>query len=113
MTDNVPASREDGPGKHAAAQGAGGVSGATARRIDPAALGVAFPRTEHVLQLEFGDRKDFDDPRKEWRRLFSELLGTFALGLAAAGGWHLHAKGHINLAASVVAPGPTGTCVIL
>jgi hypothetical protein len=48
--------------------------------------GAAFPRTHHVLQLEFGDRKDFDDPRKEWRRLFSELLGTFALVLAAAGG---------------------------
>jgi aquaporin Z len=29
---------------------------------------------------------DFDDPRQEWRRLFSELLGTFFLVLAAAGG---------------------------
>jgi len=29
--------------------------------------------------LGFGDRADFDDPRREWRRLFSELLGTFAL----------------------------------
>jgi len=27
--------------------------------------------------LEFGDRRDFDDPRHQWRRLFSELLGTF------------------------------------
>src|ERR1700755_1030880 len=108
MTDNVPASREDGPGKHAAAQGAGGVSGATARRIDPAALGGAFPRTEHVLQLEFGDRKDFDDPRKEWRRLFSELLGTFALVLAAAGGGLLHPKGAVSLAAAGGAAGPRG-----
>ena len=29
---------------------------------------------------------DFNDPRQEWRRLFSELLGTFFLVLAAAGG---------------------------
>jgi Asp-tRNA(Asn)/Glu-tRNA(Gln) amidotransferase A subunit family amidase len=30
--------------------------------------------------------KDFHDPRQEWRRLFSELLGTFFLVLVAAGG---------------------------
>ena len=29
---------------------------------------------------------DFDDPRQEWRRLVSELLGTFFLVLVAAGG---------------------------
>ena len=29
---------------------------------------------------------DFEDPRQEWRRLFSELLGTFILVLVAAGG---------------------------
>ena len=29
---------------------------------------------------------DFKDPRQEWRRLFSELLGTFFLVLVAAGG---------------------------
>jgi aquaporin Z len=27
---------------------------------------------------------DFNDPRQEWRRLFSELLGTFFLVLVAA-----------------------------
>jgi hypothetical protein len=59
------------------------VSGSTAQEIDPAALGAAFPRTHHILQLEFGDRRDFDDPRRKWRRLFSELLGTFALVLVA------------------------------
>ena len=89
------------------------MSDATARKIDPAELGPAFPRTHHVLWLEFGDRQDFDDPRKEWRRLFSELLGTFALVLAAAGGGLLHAKGQISLAAAVVAPGLTVTAVIL
>jgi hypothetical protein len=55
------------------------------QKIDPGTLGPAFLRTHHVLQLEFGDRKDFDDPRREWRRLFSELLGTFALVLVASG----------------------------
>jgi aquaporin Z len=71
-----------------------------------AAAGVALaPRTHHLLMLEFGDRKDFDDPRLEWRRLFSELLGTFFLVLVAAGGGILHGEGQISLAAAVVAPG--------
>ena len=89
------------------------MSDASAQKIDPATLGMAFPRTHHVLQLEFGDRKDFDDPRREWRRLFSELLGTFALVLAAAGGGLLHAKGQISLSAAVVAPGLTVMAIIL
>ena len=29
---------------------------------------------------------NFDDPRQEWRRLFSELLGTFFLVLVATAG---------------------------
>src|SRR5260370_713647 len=113
MTDNVPVSRTDGPGKPGAAQGADAVSGAAARQVDPAALTTAFPRTRHVLWLEFGSRTDFDDPRREWRRLFSELLGTFALVLVAAGGGLLHAKGQISLAAAVVAPGLMVTAIIL
>ena len=60
------------------------------------------PRAHHLLELEFGDRKDFDDPRLEWRRLFSELLGTFMLVLVAAGGGLLHAEGQISLSAAVV-----------
>ena len=32
--------------------------------------------------------EDFSDPSQEWRRLFSELLGTFFLVLVAAGGRH-------------------------
>ena len=62
-------------------------------------------RAHHLLMLEFGDRKDFDDPKLEYRRLFSELLGTFMLVLVAAGGGILHGKGQISLAAAVVAPG--------
>ena len=115
MADNVPVSREDGPGTRGTAQGAGAVGGATAQQIDQdrAALGAAFPRTHHILTLEFGDRRDFDDPRREWRRLFSELLGTFALVLVAAGGGMLHAKGQISLAAAVVAPGLMVMAIIL
>jgi aquaporin Z len=113
MADNVPVSRTDGPGMRGTASGAGAVGGATAQQMDPAAVGAAFPRTHHILTLEFGDRKDFDDPRKEWRRLFSELLGTFALVLAAAGGGLLHGKGQISLAAAVVAPGLMVMAIIL
>jgi aquaporin Z len=71
------------------------------------------PRAQQLLALEFGDRKDFDDPRLEWRRLFSELLGTFFLVLVAAGGGLLHAKGQISLAAAVVAPGLMVMAIIL
>jgi aquaporin Z len=111
MTGNAPDSGAGGPARQGATRG-GSLSSARAGQVS-AELGSAFPRTHHVLQLEFGDRKDFDDPRKEWRRLFSELLGTFALVLVAAGGGLLHAKGQISLAAAVVAPGLMVTAIIL
>jgi aquaporin Z len=49
---------------------------------------------------------DFNDPRQEWRRLFSELLGTFFLVLVAAGGGMMgHAfPGVITRTDAVVAP---------
>ena len=52
---------------------------------------------------------DFKDPSQEWRRLFSELLGTFFLVLAAAGaGMMGHAfPGVISRTAAVVAPALT------
>ena len=58
---------------------------------------------------------DFNDPRQEWRRLFSELLGTFFLVLAAAGGGMMgHAfPGVISHGAAVVAPALTVTAIIL
>src|SRR4029077_4834008 len=114
MAEHLPGSGTDGPGTGGTAPGTGAVSGAPAQQIDREhALGAVFPRTHHVLTLEFGDRKDFDDPRREWRRLFSELLGTFALVLVAAGGGILHAKGQISLAAAVVAPGLMVMAIIL
>jgi aquaporin Z len=49
---------------------------------------------------------DFNDPRQEWRRLFSELLGTFFLVLVAAGGGMMSQAfpGVISHSAAVVAP---------
>jgi aquaporin Z len=63
--------------------------------------------------LAFGSPVEFRDPRLAYRRLFSELLGTFLLVLAAAGGGLLHARGEISLAAAVVAPGLTVLAIIL
>jgi aquaporin Z len=63
--------------------------------------------------LEFGDRTQFDDPKLEYRRLFSELLGTFMLVLVAAGGGILHGQGQISLSSAVVAPGLMVLAIIL
>jgi aquaporin Z len=70
-------------------------------------------RAQHLLMMEFGSRAQFDDPTLEYRRLFSELLGTFFLVLVAAGGGLLHAQGQISLAAAVVAPGLMVLAIIL
>jgi aquaporin Z len=41
----------------------------------------------HWFEAEIlGPLNDFQNPRQEWRRLFSELFGTFLLVLVAAGG---------------------------
>ena len=58
---------------------------------------------------------NFNDPRQEWRRLFSELLGTFFLVLVAAGGGMM---GHafpdtISRTAAVVAPALMVMAIIL
>ncbi len=67
-------------------------------------------------EKEVEDRiTDFNDPRQEWRRLFSELLGTFFLVLVAAGGGMM---GHafpdtISRTAAVVAPALMVMAIIL
>jgi aquaporin Z len=71
------------------------------------------PRAQRLLALEFGSRAEFEDPSLEYRRLFSELLGTFMLVLVAAGGGLLHGKGQISLASAVVAPGLMVLAIIL
>jgi aquaporin Z len=95
---------------HTPAEGAPSASAGS--DLAPGVMPLA-PRTHHLLMLEFGNRKDFDNPRLEWRRLFSELLGTFMLVLVAAGGGILHGKGQISLSAAVVAPGPMVLGIIL
>jgi aquaporin Z len=51
--------------------------------------------------------RDFQDPRQEWRRLFSELYGTFLLVIVAAGGGMMGQAfpDTIGRTAAVVAPG--------
>src|SRR6266516_1272438 len=58
---------------------------------------------------------DFNDPRQEWRRLVSELLGTFFLVLAAAGGGMMGQAfpGVISHTAAVTAPALTVMAIIL
>jgi len=58
---------------------------------------------------------DFQDPRQEWRRLFSELLGTFFLVLVAAGGGMMGKAfpDTIARAAAVTAPGLMVLAIIL
>jgi len=73
-----------------------------------------WERVERWVELEVVDPMiAFRDPSQEWRRLFSELLGTFFLVLVAAGGGILHGKGQISLTAAVVAPGLMVASIIL
>jgi aquaporin Z len=59
--------------------------------------------------------RDFNDLSFEWRRLFSELFGTFLLVLAAAGAGVIDVASHgqISRGAAVVAPALTVMAVIL
>ncbi len=68
------------------------VEGAVAERIE-----------QDVLQ----PMADFQDPKQEWRRLFSELYGTFFLVVVASGGGMMGQAfpGTISRTAAVVAPG--------
>ncbi len=59
--------------------------------------------------------EDFHDPKQEWRRLFSELLGTFFLVLVAAGGGMMGQAfpDTISRTAAVTAPGLMVMAIIL
>jgi len=68
-------------------------------------------KEEHFLQAI----ADFHDPSQEWRRLFSELYGTFFLVLVAAGGGMMSQAfpGTITRTAAVVAPGLMVMAIIM
>ena len=74
-------------------------------------------RTVLVHELETFEQaaQDFQDSSQEWRRLFSELLGTFFLVLVAAGGGMMGQAfpGTISRTAAVVAPGLMVLAIIL
>jgi aquaporin Z len=59
--------------------------------------------------------QDFQNPSQEWRRLFSELLGTFFLVVVAAGGGMMGAAfpNTISRTAAVVAPGMMVMAIIM
>jgi aquaporin Z len=70
---------------------------------------------EAIFELESPTGRDFDNPRHEWRRLFSEILGTFLLVLVGAGGGVVGAfsNGAIERGAAVTAPGLMVLAIIL
>ena len=69
-------------------------------------LGVVEEFTTHGYERLAKIFEDFQDPSQEWRRLFSELLGTFLLVLVAAGGGMMGQAfpNTISRTAAVVAP---------
>jgi aquaporin Z len=79
----------------------------------PVSLTLLHP--EDTLQSLESVFENFQDPRQEWRRLVSELLGTFFLVLVAAGGGMMGQAfpDTISRAAAVVAPGLMVLAIIL
>src|SRR3954469_10705869 len=74
------------------------------------------PTAKALLELELpGPTHDFDDPRLEWKRLFSEIVGTFLLVVVGAGGGVVAAtsNGAIGRTAAVTAPALMVMAIIL
>jgi aquaporin Z len=73
--------------------------------------GLAEYATDRVIAIF----QNFEDPSQEWRRLFSEVLGTFFLVLVAAGGGMMGQAfpNTISRTAAVVAPGLMVLAIIL
>lgn len=65
------------------------------------------PAAQQLLMMERQLVPDFLEDSLEWRRLFSEIWGTFLLVLVAAGGGVVGAMSHgqVSLEMMVVAPG--------
>ena len=72
-------------------------------------------RVESLVDRDLRQMDEFKDPKHEWRRLFSELLGTFFLVLVAAGGGMMGQAfpNTIGRAAAVTAPGLMVMAIIL
>jgi aquaporin Z len=70
---------------------------------------------EAIHELRPPWKKDFADTKREWRRLFAEILGTFFLVLAAVGGSVANAlnKGAVSPASTAAAPGLMVMAIIL
>jgi aquaporin Z len=77
--------------------------------------GLAGNLVDYEANRLVGVFEDFADPSQEWRRLFSELLGTFFLVLVAAGGGMMSQAfpNTISRSAAVVAPGLMVLAIIL
>ena len=92
-------------------------SGLVDRRHDDSGTGPdATGRFERWFEVEVVQPiADFQDPKQEWRRLFSELLGTFFLVLVAAGGGMMGQAfpNTISRGAAVTAPGLMVMAIIL
>jgi aquaporin Z len=93
-----------------------------AQSVADSPVQMAIPGHVDVALRSFGlpnsARRQFDflDDSYEWRRVFSEVFGTFLLVLAAAGGGMVNARfgGHVTgSAALVVAPALTVMAIIL
>ena len=75
---------------------------------EPAAVRIQLPTFFAEKEERFlAALADFQDPDQEWRRLFSELFGTFLLVMVAAGGGMMGQAfpNTITRTAAVVAPG--------
>ncbi|HET7659821.1 MAG TPA: aquaporin [Oryzihumus sp.] len=95
--------------KSAVQSGSAPRSGQGSRSVGEAAAARSFITRDLDLVAQFYDSS------QEWRRLFSELLGTFLLVLVAAGGGVVNAVSHgqISRTAAVVAPGLMVLAMIL
>jgi aquaporin Z len=81
---------------------------------------VRYPGATERIVAWFDDEvlhpiEDFQDPKQEWRRLFSEFLGTFFLVLVAAGGGMMGQAfpNTISRTAAVTAPALMVMAIIL
>jgi aquaporin Z len=105
---------EGRPGASGADAGPGGPARPEAPQAALHRSVAGWPMT-HEPGVETPWQRRFDDPSREWRRLFSELFGTFLLVLAGAGAPVVNAFSHgaIGRGAAVTAPGLTVMAVIL